>query len=122
MLRHHPFCEGGKSMYDEIISFRTYKGSGKKDDYGDEILEVIDREVFARVLSVGMKEFYQAQSAGFKPEIVFEIEDYLDYEKEKKLVYQGMVYQILRTYRKSTNALQITCYGGVHDEFTEISN
>lgn len=103
-------------MYDAVIKFRKYVKTEKRDEYGDIILELVEREVFAEEKSVGMKEFYQAQSLGFKAEIKFELADYLDYEGEKELVYEGKVYKILRTYKKESNELEITCTGGVHDE------
>lgn len=71
------------------------------------------REIFAKILSVGQQEFYQAQATGLKPEIKFEIADYLDYQNEKELIHEDIKYQVLRTYRKGKN-LEITVYGGVN--------
>lgn len=109
-------------MYNDVITLRSYKKTEEIDKYGEAILEPVDRQIFAEVKSVGMKEFYQAQSLGFKPEIVFEIADYLDYNREAEVIYEDYVYKILRTYRKTTNALEITCYGGVHLEHAEVSH
>lgn len=71
------------------------------------------REIFAKILSVGQQEFYQAQATGLKPELKFEIADYLDYQNEKELIHEDIKYQVLRTYRKGKN-LEITVYGGVN--------
>lgn len=101
-------------MYDEIIKFRKYNQTEDKDEYGDPVLEIIDREVWAKVMSVGSKEFYQAQTLGMKLELKFEIADVIDYEGEEELVYNGVVYKIVRTYKKESNALELTCTGGVH--------
>lgn len=57
------------------------------------------REVFCKIRSVGMKEFYQAQAADFYPELVFVLADYLDYNGEQLVQHEGQVYNVLRTYR-----------------------
>ena len=69
-----------------------------------------ERTVFAKVLSIGMNEFYQASATGLK----FEIADYMDYDNEKELIYDKVKYQVLRTYRKNKRQLEITVYGGVN--------
>lgn len=74
-----------------------------------------DRAVFALAKSIGTKEFYEAATAGLKPEIKFVIQDYLDYEGEKELAFNGFRYQILRTYKTQSNQLEITAGGGVRD-------
>lgn len=89
------------------------------DEYGDKICEPVMKEVFAEVLSIGMQEFYQAQTEGFKPEIKFLISDYYDYDNQKEVIYEDYKYKVLRTYRKG-NELEITCYGGVRNVSTTI--
>lgn len=71
------------------------------------------REIFAKILSIGQQEFYQAQANGLKPELKFEIADYLDYQGEKEIIHESIKYQVLRTYRKGKQ-LEITVYGGVN--------
>lgn len=99
-------------MYSEVIKLI------KKEYTTDETAELVEvptgREVFAKALSIGQQEFYQAMANGLKPEIKFEISDYLEYEDEKELIYEGIKYQVLRTYRKGLRSLEITCYGGVN--------
>lgn len=99
-------------MYNEIIKLR--KIDRTYDDVGEPIETSNEREVYAKILSIGQQEFYQAQATGLKPELKFEIADYLDYEDEKELIHDNKRYQILRTYRKSTRQLEITVYGGVN--------
>lgn len=72
-------------------------------------------ECFAKALSIGSKEFYQAQSSGMKPEMKFVLPDYLEYDGENLLEHDGIRYKVLRTYRAGTQ-LEITVYGGVHVE------
>lgn len=89
------------------------------DKYGDIVTEETQRMVFAELKSITQTEFYQAQAAGFKPEIKFVIADYLDYRGEKKVLYQPFdgsmeAYSVIRTYRNG-NALEIVCNRGVDD-------
>ena len=103
-------------MYDAIIYFGDTKGGIENDAYGDP-LQIDDRStpVFAAVRSIGQTEFYQAQTAGMKPECKFIIADCLDYSGQEFLFYNGTRYKILKTYRTDRNELEITCYGGVRD-------
>lgn len=58
-----------------------------------------EREVFCGIRSIGMKEFYQASTTDFHPEVKFILADYLDYNDEELVRYEGQVYKVLRTYR-----------------------
>lgn len=57
------------------------------------------RQVFCSVRSVGMNEAYKAMENGLKPQYVFTLSDYADYEGEKICVYNNTRYRIVRTYR-----------------------
>lgn len=100
-------------MYDEKIKLLGEETIVNIPGQGREKKQT-ERTVFAKVLSIGMNEFYQAQSTGLKPELKFEIADYLDYDNEKELIYNKVKYQVLRTYRKNKRQLEITVYGGVN--------
>ncbi len=67
-----------------------------KREYGKE--DVL-REVLCGVRSVGMKEFYSANSTDFHPELKLVLADYLDYNDETLADFNGVRYRILRTYR-----------------------
>ena len=67
-----------------------------KREYGKE--DVL-REVFCGVRSIGMKEFYSANSTDYRPELKLVLADYLDYNDERLADYNGQRYRILRTYR-----------------------
>lgn len=77
---------------------------------GADIIETEkDRyDLMATEKSVGMRETYQALSVGLKPEKVFIISDYLDYEDQKILIFEEEKYEIIRTYKKDDNQLEIT--------------
>lgn len=85
------------------------------DEYGDPKLKELSREVFARLASVGQKEFYEAHAVGLKPELKFVLTDYLDYEGETLAEHNGIRYRVLRTYRKGQE-LELTVYREVNPE------
>ena len=85
------------------------------DRYGDPVVTEIPREVFGEQMSIGQKEFYQAQAVGLQPEIKFKLSDYLDYENERIVEHDGQRYRVLRTYRTG-QALEITCYREVNPD------
>ena len=60
----------------------------------------IKREVFCGCRSIGMREFYAASTTDFHPELTLVLADYLDYENETLVDYNGKRYRVLRTYRK----------------------
>lgn len=103
-------------MYDAVV--KLIAESRTVDAYGDLVTEETERSVFAEIKSIGQSEFYQAQAVGLKPEIKFVLADYLEYQNEKKLRYQGFneaieeEYTILRTYRQN-NLLELVCKRGV---------
>lgn len=78
------------------------------DAYGDTIVSETSRDVFCEVKSVGYREFYQADTVGYKPSIVFVLADYYDYDEEQYVLYENVRYSIIRTYRKD-NSLELTC-------------
>lgn len=110
-------------MYNEVIYFSDYKEGTEKDEYGDPVnKEIRTQEIFAEQRSISQTEFYQAQTAGSKPEIKFVIPDYLEYAGQQYLIHADMRYKILRTYRKASNELEITCYGGVRNVSAAVSD
>lgn len=111
-------------MRDEMIFFMDQVPAGGKDRYGDPEMDMQKSgPVYAEMKSVGQSEFYQAQTAGKKPEIKFVITDYMDYQGQKYLIHNGIRYSILRTYQvKGSRELEITCYGGVRDAVAAVSD
>ena len=102
-------------MFNSIITFVKTIPNGTVDEYGDPVDLEVKRDVFCAILSIGQTEFYQAQTVGVKPQIKAVISDYLDYQDEEEAIVEGIRYKILRTYRKMSNELEITLYGGVRD-------
>lgn len=85
------------------------------DDYGDPVITETTRDVFAKLGSIGQKEFYQAHAVGLQPEIKFVLADYLDYDGEELVQHDGQRYRVLRTYRKGQE-LELTVYREVNPE------
>lgn len=108
-------------MYNEIIYLVREIRTEEKDQYGDPVTVPEYTKLFAKVKSIGQKEFYQAQTAGAKPEIKFVIPDCLDYSGQQQLIYGDIRYQVLRTYQTDKNELEITCYGGVRNVSAAVS-
>lgn len=70
-----------------------------KRDYDGATRVETKREVLCGVRSIGMKEFYSANSTDFHPELTLVLADYLDYNGETLADFGGLRYRILRTYR-----------------------
>lgn len=79
-----------KNIYDEIISTET------------------SRKILARTKNISQTEYWQAQAAGFKPEIKFIIRA-SEYKNEKKLKYDMQTYIINRTYQDGSY-MELVCY------------
>lgn len=77
------------------------------DDQGRQVMEESFQDVLCEVLSIGQKEFYAAHGTDFHPELKIKLTDYLDYNGEKHVDYDGLRYRVIRTYRVGT-ALEIT--------------
>ena len=89
-------------MYNSVVTLRKRVMSAN----GTE--SVIDRDVFCRIQSIGMNEFYQAYAHGLKPEIRFILPDVDEWENEATIFYNGTEYSVLRSYVNG-NELEITC-------------
>lgn len=87
--------------------------SDETDDIGDKIEKIVyDNEIFCNEKSVKSNEFYQAQALGMKPEIVLEIL-VEEYNKEKYVKYEDEEYKVLRTYKTSSEKIELTLTRGI---------
>ena len=84
------------------------------NDVGDAIPTTVRRKVFANKQSVRQSEFYQAQSTGLRPELMFVVRN-ADYSDEPKLEYKGKTYTIIRTYIKKGELVELLCQGLVNN-------
>lgn len=95
--------------------------TGEKDEYGDAIIEHERTEVYVSEKSVARSEFYVAQTAGFDPEIILVLSDYLDYDNQTLIEYNETLYKIIRTYRINSDELELTCSHVKENENGQIS-
>lgn len=84
----------------EIVTLikRTWDGSTQTET---------TRDVLCGLRSIGQQEFYEANATDFRPEMKIVLTDYLDYQDETLLSYNGTRYRVVRTYRAG-QALELT--------------
>lgn len=104
------------------IQLISYTVGTSVDEYGDKVATQSRKNVFAECKSITQKEFYQAQSVGLKPEIKFHMTTSRDYNNEEEIAYNGKIYKVQRIYVLEDDSIDIVCYGGIRDEYTENSN
>ena len=99
-----------------VITLVSYESTSQTDDYGDVIMSEVARDVYAECRSISQTEFYQAQTAGFKPEIKFVLTTSRDYNGQEEIIFDGVRYKVLKTYIPPNDSIEITCYGGVRED------
>ena len=65
-------------------------------------------DIFADKQSIRQSEFYQAAATGLRPEIMFVIRD-SEYNQEPALEYNSKEYNIIRTYSKDGEFVELIC-------------
>lgn len=88
----------------DVITLRKTEIS--VDDYGVPQNEVTETDVYARVESVSASEFFDAGQNGLKPEYRFTVSAW-EYGDEEELSYNGRLYSIYRTYRRSLDLIEL---------------
>ena len=78
------------------------------NDMGNVIVTTTPKEVFCNRKSVRMNEFYQAHGHGLKAELMLEIRTH-DYNAEDELQFDGKNYDIIRTYDRNGEILELIC-------------
>lgn len=78
------------------------------NDSGDSIPSESSKTVFANKKSVRQSEFYQAMAIGLKPELMFETRK-SDYSGQEWLDFESTRYQIIRTYSKNDEIVELVC-------------
>lgn len=66
------------------------------------------RLILCTVKSVRQSEYYEAYNAGFTPQIMFVLTLASDYHGERKLEYEGKIYDIIRTFETEEGGIEIT--------------
>lgn len=78
-----------------------------EDEIGNQIETYTERMVYANEMYVNSSEFYDAAVTGLKPEKQFEIYSW-EYEGEKKLKHNNVIYSIIRTQKKG-DKIRLIC-------------
>ncbi len=78
------------------------------DDIGNQIPQTFENVILCEKKNVTRQEFYEASSSGFKPSLVLNIHAY-EYNNETKLIFEGTMYVIIRTYSVDLEKLELTC-------------
>jgi len=95
-------------MWRDVVSLRTIQYT--VNDYGDMVETGINQTVFANKKSIRQSEFYQAHATGLKPELMFEVRAF-DYEGQPQLIHDGKTYNIIRTFTKNDEIMELVCTG-----------
>ena len=77
------------------------------DDYGNEVAEETQKQVFCEVYSISQTEFYSAANTELNPEIRFDV-FFGDYQGEDVIEYHGNRYAVYRTFRTG-DTLELYC-------------
>jgi SPP1 family predicted phage head-tail adaptor len=103
-------------LFRDVI--RLIKFAPGENALGDSIKnKIIGSEISADKKSIRQNEFYQAAAAGLRPELMFEIRT-IEYNEEPVLQYNGREYNILRTYEKDSEFIELVCQGVVNNATT----
>lgn len=95
----------------ELISKKTYANESGKLIEGETNVE----EVFCEVKSIGMREFYSAQTNNLKPEIQITVKVF-DYNYETYIIYNNVNYTVVRTFKVvNSDTIELYLARGIHD-------
>lgn len=72
------------------------------------------RRVFCQVRSVSMSEMYQARAQGLSPQFRLFIPHEVDYAGERSLLFQGVRYDVIRSYTGEEDGIELTVQRSVH--------
>jgi len=96
-------------MYEDVAKLVKY-GESTFDEYGNETIETIEREVFVMPRGVYQSEYYNAAQVGLKPSITFELTVRDDYEGEKVVIYDGRTFDVIRVdWNAQRDRLSLVC-------------
>lgn len=70
-----------------------------KDELHRPKITYTEKKVYCNIKSIGQSEFYQAQTAGLKPEIKVEVKLQDTVNNATHFKIKGKIYKILRTYK-----------------------
>lgn len=96
----------------DLIHYTTAKNS-----LGDDIKAPVKTRIYCNRKSVRQNEFYQAMTTGLKAETMFEVRA-IDYNGQRVIEHGGKQYNVIRTYDKNGEVMELVCSGLVHNANT----
>ena len=99
-------------LFREVINLITIVKT--KNSVGSWTEVETPKQVYADKKSIRQNEFYQAQSTGLRPELMFIVRS-SEYSGETRLSFDNKKYEIIRTYDKDNEFTELICQGLVGD-------
>lgn len=102
-------------MYDGVATLKAY-GTPTYDDELNEIIPLIETEVFVQPRGVYQSEFYNAAQLGLKPSLTLFLSNREDYTGQKLLEYEGTEYNVIRVdWNAQRDGISLICEERVSD-------
>ena len=102
-------------MYDGVATLKAY-GTPTYDEYGNEVQNITETEVFVQPRGVYQSEFYNAAQAGLHPSITFVLTNREDYHGERLIEFEGKSYNVIRTdWTAQRDSISLICEERVHN-------
>ena len=103
-------------MYDNVATLIGY-GEITLDEYLNEIVETIERDVYVQPRGVYNSEFYNAAQTGLKPSLTLYLTNKADYHGETVLSFEGRKYDVIRTdWNAQRDGISLICQEKVENE------
>ena len=102
-------------MYDSVATLKTY-GTPAYDEYGNEVQNITETEVFVQPRGVYQAEFYNAAQLGLKPSLTLFLSNRDDYSGQKILDFEGTEYNVIRVdWTAQRDGISLICEERVHN-------
>ena len=96
-------------MYDSVATLKAY-GTPTYDEYGNEVQNITETEVFVQPRGVYQSEFYNAAQLGLKPSLTLYIANREDYDGQKVLEFEGKEYNVIRVdWNAQRDGMSLIC-------------
>lgn len=96
-------------MYDSVATLKAY-GESTYDDELNEIIPLIETEVFVQPRGVYQSEFYNAAQLGLKPSLTLFLSNRDDYSGQKVLSFEGRDYDVIRVdWNAQRDGISLIC-------------
>lgn len=103
-------------MYDGVATLKAY-GTPTYDEYGNEVPNITETEVFVQPRGVYQSEFYNAAQLGLKPSLTLFLSNREDYEGQKVLDFEGTEYNVIRVdWNAQRDGISLICEERVGNE------